>query len=77
MSLIHNERVKLSASALNGVGVAMIAAGFVTPLVAMTFDVPGSAARGALVTTLAALAWLVAGVSLHLLARRLLGGLQE
>lgn len=77
MSLIHNERTKLSATALNGTALASIAAGFITPLAAISFDVPGSAARGALPTTLFALAWRVTGGILHLAARYLLGSLRE
>jgi hypothetical protein len=59
--LIHNERTKLPATALNGTALASIAAGFITPLAAISFDVPGSADRGALTTTLFALARLVTG----------------
>jgi hypothetical protein len=77
MSLIHNERTKLSATALNGTAIASIAAGFITPLAAVSFGLPGSAARGALVTTLFAVAWLGVGSVLHLVARYLLGNLRE
>ena len=77
MSLIHNERTKLSAPALNSIALASIAAGFITPLAAISFDVPGSAARGVMTTTLFALAWLVTGGVLHLAARYLLGMLRE
>jgi Mg/Co/Ni transporter MgtE len=77
MSLIRNERTKLSATALNSVGIASIAAGFITPLAAVTFGVPGAGAGGPLITTFAALAWLIVGLVLHWLARRLLGGLVE
>jgi len=77
MSLIHNERTKLTATATNGVAIASIVAGFVTPLAALTFGVPGPATRGAILTVIVALAWLAVGVGLHLLARALLGRLRE
>ena len=76
MSLIYNKRTKLSATALNGTALASIAAGFITPLAAISFDVPGSAARGALTTTLFALARLVTRGVLHVAARYLLGSLR-
>lgn len=77
MSLIHNERTKLRATALNSLAIASIVAGFITPLAALAFGVPGAAARGPLPTTSAACAFFAIGVSLHLLAIRLLGGLIE
>lgn len=77
MSLIENERIKLSASALNGVAIASIAAGFITPVAALAFAVPGTGGRGPTLTIIAAAAFLVTGIGLHVLARRLLGGLVE
>jgi hypothetical protein len=77
MSLIHNERTKLSATALNGTAVASIAAGFITPLAAVSFGVPSAGGRGAVTTTLFAFAWLAVGGILHLTARYLLGSLRE
>ncbi|HYF55646.1 MAG TPA: hypothetical protein VEA41_15445 [Salinarimonas sp.] len=77
MSLIHNERTKLSATALNGVAVASIVAGFITPLAAASFGVPGPAGRSLAVTLAAAVGWLVVGLCLHLAARRLLRELRE
>lgn len=77
MSLIENERTKLSASALNGVGIASIVAGFITPVAALAFGVPGAGGRGPALTLIAAAAFLATGIGLHVLARRLLGGLVE
>ena len=68
MSLIHNERTKLRATALNGVAITSIAAGFITQLAALAFGVPGAAARGPIPTSIAALAFFVIGVGLHFLA---------
>jgi hypothetical protein len=77
MSLVDNERTKLSAAALNGVAIASIVAGFITPLAAVTFGIPGAAARGLVPTTIFSVLWLLIGIGLHFLARRLLGGLKE
>ncbi len=77
MSLVHNERTKLSATALNGVAIASIAAGFITPLAALAFGVPGTGGRGPAFTALSAVTFLATGIGLHMLARRLLGGLVE
>lgn len=77
MSLIHNERTKLRATALNGLAIAAIAAGFITPLAAVAFGIQGAAARGIWPTAVAALSFLAVGVGLHLLAIRLLGELVE
>jgi Mg/Co/Ni transporter MgtE len=77
VSLVQNERTKLSAAALNGVAIASIVAGFITPLAAVTFGIPGAAARGVGLSTIFSLLWLLIGLGLHFLARRLLGGLKE
>jgi hypothetical protein len=77
MSLIHNERTKLSAAALNGIAMAAVVAGFVTPLAAVSFGVPGPFGRGVALTLALSLLWLLTGFGLHLLARLLLGGLKE
>ncbi|KAA2242237.1 hypothetical protein [Salinarimonas soli] len=77
MSLIHNERTKLSATALNGVAIACIVAGFITPLAAASFGVQGPLHVGVPATLLAALGWLGAGLTLHFAARRILGRLEE
>lgn len=75
--LVSNERTKLSATALNGIAIGSIAAGFITPLAAVSFGIPGAAARGLSVTVLSAVAWLVVGGVLHILARQILGGLRD
>jgi hypothetical protein len=75
MSLVANERWKLTATALNSIAVATMAAGVVAPLVAVSYGVstaPGSAffvAMGAV--------WLFAAVCIHIVARAILGGLKE
>jgi hypothetical protein len=77
MGLIHDERTKLSATALNGTAVASIAAGLITPPAAVSFGVPGAGAHGAFTTTLFAFSWLAVGGIRHLTARYLLGSLRE
>lgn len=74
MSLIGNERVKLTATFLNGMAIAAVAAGGIAPLAAYTYQIPG-AVGGATVAT-AGLSWLAGGISLHLLARLALRGLK-
>ena len=46
MSLVANERWKLTANALNGVAIATMVTGFVAPLVAVSYGV--SATSGSL-----------------------------
>jgi hypothetical protein len=77
MSLVENEQIKLSATALNGVTVTSIAAGFITPIVAFIFDAPGAASRGGVAAAAVGFYWLGVGLVLHIGARRLLRGLKE
>jgi len=56
MSLIHNERTKLSATALNGVAIASIVAGLVTPIAALTFGMTAPGGRSVPLTMMPA--WL-------------------
>ena len=67
MSLISNERRKLSANALNGMAIATMAAGFIAPLVAVSYGV-STAAGGYFVGT--GLIWFFAAIVLHLMASR-------
>ena len=64
MSLIHNERTKLSATFLNGLAIAIIAIGGFAPFVSGTWGW-GKAAI-----------CVVAGVGLHFTGRFVLKGLQ-
>lgn len=74
---VHNERVKLRATALNALAIASAVAGFVTPVVALSFGVATSTARDYVGTSVVALVWLVVGLLVHYLAWLMLGGLQE
>ena len=76
MSLIHNERTKLSANALNTSATACFTIGVLAPLAAAFYKIgPGpvpfkSIAVGALI-------WLSVASFLHYYARRILGGLKS
>ncbi len=74
MDATQTERVKLTATALNGVAVTTVGAGVVAPLVAPSYGVSGAGGGGFAV--LVSIVWLSTGVALHLLARSVLGGLR-
>ena len=68
MSLVHNERAKLTATYLNGVAIALLAVGSFAPMVS-AFGTPSRS-----INTLAAqigICLIVSGI-LHLVARRFL-----
>jgi len=70
MSLIHNERTKLLANALDRTSTAAIAVGLIAPLVGNGFARNLGAAAGVMI-------WLFAAVALHLMARHVLGALKQ
>jgi hypothetical protein len=74
MSKLQDERTKLSATFLNGISIAMVAAGGIAPLVAFS-DGLASAAAGTRVAFVGA-AWFVGGTALHFVARFLLRGMK-
>ena len=71
MSLVHNERTKLSA--LNNTSVATIVTGLVAPVVGFLY---GAAPLNGWWWLIAG-AWFAAGLVLHLLARAILGRLKQ
>ena len=73
MSIIHNERIKLLARALNTVAVASVVAALIAPAVSLLLS--GAATPGGGWWIAISLAWLVAGAVLHLAAQRVLGRL--
>ncbi len=75
MALVANERWKLTATALNGLAVATMVAGFVAPLVAVSYGV--SAAQDATYFAATSAIWFFAAVGIHIVARAILGGLKE
>ena len=75
MSLVHNERTKLLAAALNNVSVATIVTGIIAPIVGFLYGSPS-----ATVSTwwwLIAAAWLIVGAGLHVAAHAVLGRLKQ
>jgi hypothetical protein len=75
MSKRADERTKLTATFMNGLAIAMVAAGAIAPFAALTYGLP-SAASGRVVA-LIGLAWFIGGLALHLMARLMLRGLSE
>lgn len=75
MSLVHNERIKLTASWLNALASAAAAAGVIAPLAAGFYGVANAPASGALLLAGAAI-WLFVGIGLHFAARHVLRNLR-
>ena len=75
MSLIRNERIKYLATALNGIAVASVTAGFIAPLAAAIFGLPGP--HGQIPVVLFSVIWLSVGIALHLIVQGILGRLKE
>lgn len=73
--LVANERSKVTATFLNGLGTAAVAVGVFGPLAAYLYGPPVSSASPAALIAFAA-AWLTGGLSLHLGARAVLRSLQ-
>jgi hypothetical protein len=69
MSLVHNERTKLTANWLNTLAAGIILTGVVAPLVAAIYGLPGPARASYAAIVLLALVWLAAGTGLHITAR--------
>ena len=69
MSLIHNERTKLTATFLNNVAVALFAVGALAPLVAGVRPLAGIAVQ--------AVVCLLAAAALHWIARSILRRLRD
>ena len=72
--LIHNERVKLLANALDRASTACLTVGIAAPLATYLY---GSGHVGLGNVLAASYLWLCAAFGLHGLARRVLGGLVE
>jgi len=74
MSLIENERTKLLATACNNAGVATIVTGLVTPAVATLYGA-GTAIQSPWWPFIG-IAWLTAGLGLHVIGQVILGRLK-
>jgi hypothetical protein len=75
MSLVHNERIKYFATALNGVAVGCITAGVIAPIIAVVI-VPGAGERTSIIVLLSVI-WLLLAIFLHSLVQAVLGRLKE
>jgi hypothetical protein len=77
MSLIENERTKLTANALDRASTACLTVGVFGPVVATLYNFGGA---NALITSPlligGSLLWIVAAILLHWMARRVLGRLK-
>ena len=74
MSLIQNERIKLTATLLNNVAAAMFVTGGVGPIVALSYGLPGP--TGGWTALGIAAIWILSGSAIHYMARLLLKGLK-
>lgn len=70
MTLIHNERVKLQANALDRLSTALLAVG----VLGNTFNFAPE--RGVFLSLLSVAAWILSAIALHLMAKRVLGRLK-
>jgi hypothetical protein len=77
VSLIHNERIKLTATCLNTLAATTVATGVIAPLAAIVLGFPAVGTISWTAYILAAMAWFALGTTLHLLARQILGRLRE
>lgn len=70
-SLIRNERTKLTATAVSNLGLAVIVAGFVAPLISWSFGLATAPAATGL-TVAFSVVWMATGLILHVGGRWLL-----
>jgi hypothetical protein len=75
MILVHNEQVKLTASALNTAAVGLMIAGLVSPIIASTYGVPSY--QMGFLPVLRLVIWSIVGVLLHLIARSVLVSMRD
>jgi hypothetical protein len=76
MSLIHNERLKLTATLLNTLAAATVVTGVIAPLAAVVLGVQAAGRVSTAIFVLAATIWFLFGPTLHFSARYVLGGLR-
>lgn len=75
MNKIDDERVKMTATFLNALAVAMVVAGAIAPLAAFTYGLPGSASGT--VVAVGCVGWITAGVLIHAAALWSLGRMTQ
>ena len=73
---VRNERLKLTASWLNAVATALMAAGVFAPVASQIYGFGSNRADKSLVLISSALC-VTLSLGLHLIGRQLLGGLEE
>ena len=76
MSLIHNERTKLLANALDRASTACVTVGVFGPAVAVLYDLGGASGTAGPFLAIGTLLWLIAASVLHFLAWLTLGSLK-
>ncbi len=76
MSLVTNERIKLTAGLMNTIAGFSLTAGGVGPLIALSFGLNATSPLGPWALSLIVAIWLFVGLAFHWAARRLLGRLQ-
>jgi Na+/melibiose symporter-like transporter len=74
MNLVYNERTKMLAAAFNNSAVATFATAIIAPMAAYLY---GANAMSRDWWPLLSVAWLIAGLSLHLAGQYILGRLKE
>ncbi len=77
MPLIHNERVKLTATWVNTLAAATIITGVIAPIVAVVFGLPAGGSLPLTGFLVATAAWLSTGVILDATARHIIGSLRQ
>lgn len=75
MSLVHNERTKLTATFINTLASACVVVGGISPLVALIYGFGATRLAGWLIA-LVTVTWMLVGAGLHIFARALLGRLK-
>ena len=75
-TLVVNERIKLTAGLLNTVAGFSITAGGIGPLIAISYGLGSVPLLGPWAILTLTLIWIVVGISLHLVARFVLGRLK-
>ena len=76
MSVVHNERTKLLANALDRASTACFTVGIATPVAGYVYNIAGlREGLPGIVLAFGVVGWFVVGVGLHMLARRTLGRL--
>ncbi|HVY52870.1 MAG TPA: hypothetical protein VHA07_15075 [Devosia sp.] len=74
--LIANERIKLVASAFDRLSTTLAGIGVITPFVTLVYG-SGTISLAPQFSAVAAACWLMAALSLHLLAQQVLGALKD